>query len=491
MSPVFNEAKYRALLEKLEISEVCYLNTCIEDNISRFDAEFYQKIYFEAEQKVKANSWVTLKQLNVCLDCSAFYPSVANDYNFNFIGVPFLRVNEIIDGKIIFSDNTAFLPESLIKEYNDTIRLAYNNDILIAKGGNTAGKVGFISSKYDYYATCRDVVILRTNKISKINPQILSLYLQCDFGKLLIEKTISQTGQPHLTLPLLERLPIPLILEKIQYGIKKCTDLSIQCSEKSHNIYVKSEHLLLQELGLPDWQPDDESVATKTFADFQTSGRLDAEYYQPKYDEYLAKVKSYSGGVSILANHFEQNKATTTFSLPQYNYIEIGDINVGNGEASFNLVQTEELPANAKYVIQQGDILISKVRPYRGAVSIIDFEPQDVIASGAFTILRENGSIRKEVLSTLLRIPLYKDWLLKWNVGSSYPVIKDEDILNLAIPVIKQEIQDQIAEKVQESFALRKESKRLLDLAKHAVEVAIEQGEDAAMKLLEDVNGIH
>ena len=486
MSPVFNEAKYRALLEKLEVIEVRYSNTCIENNISRFDAEFYQKIYFEAEQKVKANSWVTLKQLNVCLDCSAFYPSVANDYNFNSIGVPFLRVNEIIDGKIIFSGNTAFLPESLIKEYNDTIRLAYNNDILIAKGGNTAGKVGFISNKYAYYATCRDVVILRTNKISKINPQILSLYLQCDFGKLLIEKTISQTGQPHLTLPLLERLPIPLVLEKIQYGIKKCTDLSIQCSEKSHNIYVESEQLLLQELGLTDWQPDDESVATKTFADFQNSGRLDAEYYQPKYDEYLAKVKSYSGGVSTLANHFEQNKATTTFSLPQYNYIEIGDINVGNGEASFNLVQTKELPANAKYVIQQGDILISKVRPYRGAVSIIDFEPQNVIASGAFTILRENGAIRKEVLSTLLRIPLYKDWLLKWNVGSSYPVIKDEDILNLTIPVIKQEIQDQIAEKVQESFALRKESKRLLDLAKHAVEVAIEQGEDAAMKLLEE-----
>ena len=53
MSPVFNEAKYRALLEKLEVIEVRYSNTCIENNISRFDAEFYQKIYFEAEQKVK------------------------------------------------------------------------------------------------------------------------------------------------------------------------------------------------------------------------------------------------------------------------------------------------------------------------------------------------------------------------------------------------------------------------------------------------------
>ena len=146
---------------------------------------------------------------------------------------------------------------------------------------------------------------------------------------------------------------------------------------------------------------------------------------------------------------------------------------------------TEDLPANAKYLVKRGDILISKVRPYRGAVSVIDFEPENLIASGAFTILRETGDVKKEVLVILLRTPIYRDWLLKWNVGSSYPVIKDEDVLNLTIPIIRRDIQEQIVAKVQESFALRKESKRLLDLAKHAVEVAIEQGEDAAMKLLE------
>ena len=46
--------------------------------------------------------------------------------------------------------------------------------------------------------------------------------------------------------------------------------------------------------------------------------------------------------------------------------------------------------------------------------------------------------------------------------------------------------QELLAEKVQESFALRQESKRLLELAKHAVEVAIEQGEEMALHLLED-----
>ena len=38
----------------------------------------------------------------------------------------------------------------------------------------------------------------------------------------------------------------------------------------------------------------------------------------------------------------------------------------------------------------------------------------------------------------------------------------------------------------QENLAQRKESKRLLNLAKHAVEIAIEQGKDAAIKLLEE-----
>ena len=40
--------------------------------------------------------------------------------------------------------------------------------------------------------------------------------------------------------------------------------------------------------------------------------------------------------------------------------------------------------------------------------------------------------------------------------------------------------------KLQSSFALRSESKRLLDLAKHAVETAIEQGEEKAIKEIKE-----
>lgn len=474
MSPVFDEAKYRALLEKLEVSILTYAKMCENNNTYRWDSEYFLKTYLAADILIRNRNVIQLNSI-ASIKGGKRLPLFAT---FSPQGSPYIRAEDVKNNFIHWEESPkiSFEVYQLIKQY----QLKYN-DLLLTIVGNSIGDVGiskFAISPCNFTENC---VKITDNNIS----EYLFAFLLSRYGQIQIAREQVGTAQPKLAIERIRTFLIPQFDQQFYKAIKAVIDNARKKEEASIDCYKKSENELLAELNLTDWQPDDESVETKTFADFQNSGRLDAEYYQPKYDEYLAKVKSYSGGVSKLANHFEQNKTTTTFSLPQYNYIEIGDINVSNGEASFNLVQTEELPANAKYVIQQGDILISKVRPYRGAVSIIDFEHQDVIASGAFTILRENGAIRKEVLSTLLRTPLYKDWLLKWNVGSSYPVIKDEDILNLTIPVIKQEIQDQIAAKVQESFALRKESKRLLDLAKHAVEVAIEQGEDAAMKLLE------
>lgn len=58
------------------------------------------------------------------------------------------------------------------------------------------------------------------------------------------------------------------------------------------------------------------------------------------------------------------------------------------------------------------------------------------------------------------------------------------EIERIKIPLLQFSVQQTIAAKVRESFALRAESKRLLDLAKHAVEVAIEQEEEKAIAML-------
>lgn len=61
---------------------------------------------------------------------------------------------------------------------------------------------------------------------------------------------------------------------------------------------------------------------------------------------------------------------------------------------------------------------------------------------------------------------------------------KPSEIENVVVPVLEMEQQKKIVELVQKSFALRKQSKQLLEDAKSAVEMAIEQGEKTALTWL-------
>lgn len=49
--------------------------------------------------------------------------------------------------------------------------------------------------------------------------------------------------------------------------------------------YSEAELILHNELGINSIAVTDVNVSQKRFSDFINSGRLDAEYYQPKYDD--------------------------------------------------------------------------------------------------------------------------------------------------------------------------------------------------------------
>jgi len=216
----------------------------------------------------------------------------------------------------------------------------------------------------------------------------------------------------------------------------------------------------------------------------QQADRIDAEYFQPKYEEIESAIKSYSGGYALIKDEFKQNKSTFRVNdYKQYRYVEIGSINVSNGEITPNEVLGSELPVNAKRALNKNDVIVSKVRTYRGAITIV--EDDGYVGSGAFTVLKENGRINKETLLAFLHSKPLLAWSLKPNTGTSYPVIVDDDILNLPIPLLPEKMQIKIQKNVIRSFELRKQSKHLIECAKLAVDIAIEQDEETAMKWLE------
>jgi len=296
-------------------------------------------------------------------------------------------------------------------------------------------------------------------------------------------------SQPMLALEKIEQFIIPVLDYSLQIKITGLYDSSYRLRMKSKSLYTESEQLLLQELGLVNFKPSTEKIAIKKLSEsFGTTGRLDAEYYQPKYEEIENVISKYRLGYNAIGSVFKLSKQNFKVDKDKlYEYVEIGSINVSSGEIVPELITGAELPSNAKRKLKVGQVIVSKVRTYRSGIAIIDKD--NYVGSTAFSILEEkpNGKVNKETLFSFLRSNLFLEWSLKPNTGTSYPVILDEDILNFNIPLIDTNIQNIIASKIQQSFALRKESKHLLDIAKQAVEMAIEEDEETAIKWLNEV----
>lgn len=203
--------------------------------------------------------------------------------------------------------------------------------------------------------------------------------------------------------------------------------------------------------------------------------RLDAEYFQPKYEAIIAHFRKSARPLKDIASR--STKFVKIDPETEYKYIEISDINTGNGEITSNIAMGRDLPANAKMQINGGELIISKVRPTRGAVGIIPDEwKENFVASGAFSVFTVNYP-RREYLQVVLRSLIGKLQLEKPTTGTSYPTVIDEDVENLLTPILPIKIQQKIAELVRKSHEARKKSKELLEEAKRKVEEMIEGGE--------------
>ncbi|HHF5352912.1 TPA: restriction endonuclease subunit S [Haemophilus influenzae] len=452
----------------------------LEDNFTyRIDAEFFKKIYLEEEKIIARLGFEETKNI-IVVKGGKRLPE-GHDFLNDKSGIPYIRAEDIKNGFVDYTNSPtiSLLTHREIKAYQTEY-----NDVLMTIVGNSIGDIGIVKFNLDICNLTENAVRLITKKIK---PEYLFSFLGSKFGQNYIERNKVGTAQPKLSIERIRKIKIPIVSSEFQDEIESLVSSAFEKLQKSKETYQAAQNLLLEHLGLKDFNPPLQKVNIKSFSNsFGTSGRLDAEFYQEKYESYLKKIQVFNNGFVQIQQEYSQVKSKSKFDLPAYQYIEIGDVNVSDGSYSFNEVATEDLPANAKIMVKEGDILISTVRPNRGAITVIEHDRDDLIVSGAFTVLRRKvkSYFNNEFLKVLLRTEIYKDWLLQFNVGTSYPVIKDEDILNLVIPNVEETIQTQIADLIRQSNYLRIKSKGLLEKAKKAVELAIEKDQESALDFI-------
>ena len=224
---------------------------------------------------------------------------------------------------------------------------------------------------------------------------------------------------------------------------------------------------------------------------FAISGRLDAEYYQPKYDILFDELKKFSckrlggpnGIVNIKKSIEPGSEAYTEDGIP---FVRVSDISkFGISEPDIKL-RSDIIPNPEVLFPPKDTILLSKDGSVGIAYKVEATMP--IITSGALLHLkvRDKTEVLPDYLTLVLNSPVVQLQAERDSNGAIIQHWKPSEIENVIIPILGMDTQKEIAAKVQEAFTLRKQSKQLLEYAKQAVEMAIEQGEDVALAWLKD-----
>jgi len=426
----------------------------------RLDAEYYQPEYLEIAKILQNTPHKNFDEVvSNIINGAEIREYVEED------GLPYLRVSDIKEFFIDLSSVVHVTKESKIKQ---NIKLK-ENDILLSRSGSLA--IAAVVTP-DLSNSIISSHLMRI-PARGINPYFLVTFLNSKFGKAQIMQRNNGTIVPEINHPSLKSLSVPVLSEDTQKEIEKIVRNAYEKVQESNKIYSQAENLLLEELGLKNFEVEDDLSYIVNLSEIKSSHRADAEYFQPKYDKLVEKLKKHN--TKLLKELVRRVKTKTrTKSEEVYKYIEISDISVGSGDVSFNEIIGKELPANARIPIKGDELLVSKVRPTRGAIAIVpnNFD-NNFICSGAFSVFSA-PEVMKEYLFVVSRSIVGKLQFEKPTTGTSYPTITDEDVENLIIPVLPKSTQQKIADLVQKSHEARSIAKQLLEQAKHKVEQLIE-----------------
>ena len=150
------------------------------------------------------------------------------------------------------------------------------------------------------------------------------------------------------------------------------------------------------------------------------------------------------------------------------NYIDISSIdNVEKKIHTYQTIEAKEAPSRAKQLVQQGDILVSTVRPNLNAVAIVESLTENLmVCSTGYCVLRSNGTIDNRFLFYFCQSNHFIDDMTSQATGASYPAVNSGIVKNSLIPIYTLEQQKHISsqlDKVSRLIGFRKQQLSKLD----------------------------
>lgn len=454
----------------------------------RIDAEYYQPEYCKLRHKLSQIRTKRIKELSTSVVSFGAY-SLCNYIIWREKGIPYLNVENIREGyidwegvKYIDKDVHEILRKSQVKEGQVIITMA-------GTIGNAAVAYKLPKEANSNQATAK--ITLKTGA----SPFFLAAFLNSYFGKKQTEWEIVTSVQPNIFLWQIKNIRVPMVSKEIENEVEKFYKQGLNQLELSKSLYSQAENLLLEELGLKDFKPRYKKTYTANLSDAFSVHRIDAEYFQPAYEEVVEKLREnnielkplksvfdFRRGVFVSTDYYTEEKT----DRPYIRIKELtGKIGINEDEVIYINDTYPEDPTNK---LHENDLVIAIIGDTIGKTNRVYRELAGGFCSNNTGLLRIRADIKEKIMAEYAEI-LFQSFVIqsqieKKKAQTGQPKISDSEIKSIYIPLLPFSTQQKIASLVQQSHEARKKAKKLLEIAKRSVEIAIEKNEDEALDYL-------
>lgn len=442
------------------------------ESAHRMDPQYYQPEYLELEEKIYVTgSYKRWKDIQGRFITGPFGSEFkVNDY------IPdaryrYIRGKDVKDFFLLCDDNV-YIPR---KDYERLKKYSLREgDILVSVVGTLGNAIIVDGSDIPAIFSCKSTAF----RTDVINPYYFIAYLNSRYGQKLLERSVRGAVQTGLNIDDLKLLPVYIPPQEEQKLIAAIVLRAKQEQDKSKLLYSKAENLLLEELGLKDFELEDELSYVVNLSDVKSAHRADAAYFQPKYrkieeklvKDFNAKKINYLDFIKVTTGQYSEEYATQTDGKP---YIRGTDLSKGTIEID-DLVYIDPNKQHPLKKAGEGDVVVTRV----GTIGISARLPKEVeggtISDNLIRLRFQEETLNSYYVSLFLNT-IGSQLMIRASRGSVQARLNQETLREIILPVPHKPTQKKIADLVIQSHEAAKKAKDLLEKAEREVERFVEE----------------
>ncbi len=409
--------------------------------------------------------------------CGPFGSNLLNE-NYVEQGIPMIRPFNLRNCRVDSGD-IALLEDTFV--VSTGLKTFGRGTVMFAR----VGEIGTGVSTYNKATISPNIIAAELGE--SINAYFVGVFSNTKYGRIQLQAGMKVVAQPTISTDSIRALRVPRLSHAFQQKIEETFMRAVRAEDDSSLLLAKAENTLQQAFGLDTWTPPEALSYVRSSSDAFAAGRFDAEYFHPAKAQALADLRAASnvcvGDLFDSIRELWQPADATSGPVRNYDLTDALDPFLDPTKPP---VAPEEI-ASTKKQIAAGDLVVSRLRSYLREIAVVlpaDSVPS--VASTEFIVLRpKKGSpLSVEALLIYLRSRL-PQIVFKWSQdGSNHPRFDERELLSLPLPRVLISDQATYLSAVREMVAQRRRADQLLDAAKRAVEIAIEDGEAAALTYL-------